>query len=420
MLNTNSDLMAEDRGFNKKLSIKIIGVGGAGCKVLERLQFSFSESIGLFCLDTDFQTLQKVNRVSNKSLIGERALKGLGAGGDPEQGKLALDESFQIVNEVVSGADIIFIISGLGGGTGSGIVPDISRAGMQEGAFVINFALLPFSFEGKRRTSQSEEALLLLRTNSHAAIPLSNDLVFQLAGENDDVLEAFSFSDQWIQSSIEAICYPLIEDSLISLRLSDLGSAFCDNPGRTLFSLGRARGSGYVKEALKDLFTCPVLHLPEFSKRADRLLVSIRCGQDLKIESIQEIVKDITAYFGNNESDIQLGVSVDSNEREFLEISIIGSTDLDEGKQPRSNESSQGEPLDYRASTQLDRFLIKKKPAKKKLKPRSKTSEVFQEEFDFLEEEAQRGVFEMTDSNLVGNEDLDIPTYLRRGVKIVF
>src|SRR5439155_8385400 len=186
------------------LSIKIIGVGGAGANALDRIVLDGMEHADLIALNTDVQSLAS-SVATQKVQLGRATTRGLGTGGDPELGYAAAQESADEIREVLKGARMVFVCAGLGGGTGSGAAPLVARMAHENGALVIGFATLPFSFEGKRRGIQAEESLARLQQLSDAVVCFENDRMGDIVLPKAGIHQAFAVADVTISQSVRSI-----------------------------------------------------------------------------------------------------------------------------------------------------------------------------------------------------------------------
>ncbi|GHC11254.1 cell division protein FtsZ [Cerasicoccus arenae] len=411
--------------------VKIIGVGGAGVNAVDRVQMTPHEQVHLAGVNTDAQALDS-SPIGEKILIGKSVTRGLSTGGDVEIGQNAAEKDEAKLRQVVDGQDLVFLVAGLGGGTGSGAGPVIARLASEQGALVIAFVTLPFTFEGARHHEVAETALAAMRTHCDAVIPLPNDLLLQQMDESATVLDAFAQADAWIGRGVQSICAMLTQTGLINLDFAMLRKVFQGRGGKTLFGLGRGEGDDFMQEALNDLALCPLLHTPGFAKRADSLLVNIIGGTDLSISHVNQIMTAIAEKFGSKEQ-IVLGAVVDESFQQSVEICVIGATHLagyrPERKSrpvmPRVEATPSPEPRQTRRATTDDELFDtsaagSNRPVhESKLGKRQQTQfEIDQEEFLFVAEDEQRGFFDNTERNIFDGEDLDVPTYLRRGVRI--
>ncbi|HWA88205.1 MAG TPA: cell division protein FtsZ [Opitutus sp.] len=410
---------------DRSIAIKLVGVGGAGSNAVDRLKMENLERLQLAVINTDHQALAS-SPVQDKVLIGMGITRGLGAGGDPELGREAAEADREKITKVVKECDLVFLFGGMGGGTGSGALPVVAEIAAAEGALVIAFVTMPFSFEGGRRLKQAEEGLAALRRVCDAVVPLPNDVLLQESAENETVLDSFARADEWMGRGVKSIWAMLFKTGLINLDFAALRQVFQQRGGKTLFGLGEGAGENAVADAVESLKLCPLLHTPEFSRKADRVLVNIIGGTDLTMAKVNELMTAINEQFGR---DIIMGAVIDEQMQNRVEVCVIGATDVGargvlprrplpvRGRMPARPEGAApaaagpapaGAPAEQMA---LGGGSTLEKAAALAAR------KIDQDEFGFGEIES-RGHFEKTDRNLFDGQDLDVPTYLRKGIKI--
>ena len=409
------------------ITIKLIGVGGAGSNAVDRLKMENLERLQMTVLNTDAQALAS-SPVQDKVLLGMSVTRGLGAGGDPELGREAAEADRDKIAKVVADCDLVFLIGGMGGGTGSGAMPTVAEIATESGALVIAFVTMPFSFEGGRRLKQAEEGLQALRRVCDAVIPLPNDILLQEGADDATVLDAFAQADAWIGRGVKSIWMMLFKTGLINLDFSALRQAFQNRGCKTLFGLGEGAGENAVADAIASLKMCPLLHTPEFARKADRLLVNITGGADLTLPKVNELMGDITEQFGRN-SHVIIGAVIDEDLRDRVEICVIGTSDMGgrgvsvrrplppmRSRSPLPNDVGDQAPIgeELPSAAPVTEPTIR---AAVTAQMRRDQLKIDQDEFGFGELES-RGHFEKTDRNLFDGQDLDVPTYLRKGIKI--
>src|SRR3984957_7792780 len=221
---------------DRNVAIKLIGVGGAGTNAVDRLKMENLARLQLAVINTDYQALAS-SPVQDKVLIGMSVTRGLGTGGDPELGREAAEADREKIAAVVNDCDLVFLLAGMGGGTGSGAAPIVAEIAAEAGALVIAFVTLPFSFEGGRRVKQAEEGLQALRRVCDAVIALPNDVLMQEAADNETVLDSFARADEWIGRGVKSIWSMMFRTGLINLDFATLRQAFQQRGGKTLFGL---------------------------------------------------------------------------------------------------------------------------------------------------------------------------------------
>ena len=425
---------------DRDIAIKFIGVGGAGSNVVDRLKMENLERLQLAVINTDFQALSS-SPVQDKVLIGMGITRGLGAGGDVELGREAAENDREKIAAVMKDCNLVFLVTGLGGGTGTGAAPIVAEIAAETGALVIAFVTMPFSFEGGRRLKQAEDGLRALRQVCDAVIPLPNDVLLQEAADNETVLDSFARADAWIGRGVKSIWAMLFKEGLINLDFATLRQAFHTRGGKTLFGLGAGQGENAIPDTIASLKMCPLLATPEFSRKADRLLVNIMGGADLTLPKVNELMTAITEQFGR-ESLIIMGAVIDEELAGRVEVCVIGTSDLGRGALPPKRAILTGKGRTAAQPKAEAAFAFEPEPAAAKSRGATTTSaapfaetktsaaanagnaaagasaKTAQEEFGFGEVES-RGGFEKTDRNLFDGQDLDVPTYLRKGIKIV-
>jgi cell division protein FtsZ len=409
-MNPNELPLEHQAAGDRSVTIKLVGVGGAGSNAVDRLKMENLERLRLAVINTDHQALSS-SPVQDKVLIGMGTTRGLGAGGDPELGRQAAEDDREKIAAVVKDCDLVFILAGMGGGTGGGASPTVAEIAAAEGALVIAFVTLPFSFEGGRRLKQAEEGLAALRRACDAVIPLPNDILLQEAAENETVLDSFARADEWIGRGVKAIWAMLSKTGLINVDFATLRQAFHQRGAKTLFGLAEGQGENAAADAIASLKLCPLLHTPEFSRKADRLLVNITGGTDLTLPRVNEIMNAIADQFGRD-SHIIMGAVIDEGMQGRVEISVLGTSDMGtRGSVPRRMAPP-------RVRTVGQAPAEAPPPAEEPAAPVVPNGpKPTQDEFGFGEVES-RGQFERTDRNLFDGSDLDVPTYLRKGIKI--
>ncbi|MFT5622627.1 MAG: cell division protein FtsZ [Bacteroidia bacterium] len=424
LLNTEPDSLFSDKALLTDLKIKIIGIGGAGTNAVGALQLDDFAAVRLAAINTDAQALDS-SPITEKLMIGRSVTRGLGAGGEVDIGKAAAESDRDAIAALIGDVDLIILVVGLGGGTGSAAALIVAEVAGKTDALILAFVTLPFSFEGPRRQRIAEEGVGELRKLVHGLIPLPNDVLLQEGEEDTSVRNAFAITDRWIGRGVNSLCAMLLSTGVINLDLGSLRSVFQSQGGKTIFGTGVASCGDYVKDALDDLMLCPLLHLGDRPAQLDRILVNVIGGADLPITRVNEIVSQVSKRFGSRE-DIVFGVVLDESRTQSLEICVLGKAEMERKDVPVKKakvtdapspaETMQGLGLQSEIAQDESRLL---QPVHlSKLASRRKSTSEDQDEFTFNEVDAQRGYFEKTDRNDYKDEDLDVPTYLRRGIKI--
>ena len=238
--------------------------------------------------------------------------------------------------------------------------------------------------------------------------------------EDTSVLNAFAVADHWIGRGVNSLCATLLKTGLINQDFSSLRSVFRDRGGKTIFGTGTATRGDFVKDALEDLFICPLLHLGDRPAHLDRILVNVICGADMGMAKINEVMTQVTKRFGSRE-DIVFGAVIDESRSQSLELCILAKAEMDSLVAPKPIEVSRvSETITTGLGLETEISLDKKAPRpvhRSKLSKKEQAA-IDQDEFSFIDADEQRGYFEKTDRNDYKDEDLDVPTFTRRGIKI--
>lgn len=421
-METSSDTLFSEKTSAGDLKIKIVGIGGAGTNAVDGLKLDNLGDVRLAAINTDAQALNS-SPITEKLVIGRSVTRGLGAGGELEIGQKAAEADRDAIARLIGDMDLIILVVGLGGGTGSAAAAVVAEVAAKTDALVLAFATLPFSFEGARRKRIAEESIGELRQLVHGLIPLPNDVLLQEGEEDTSVLNAFAVADRWIGRGVNSLCAMLLKTGLINQDFSSLRSVFRDRGGKTVFGTGTATGGDYVKDALEELFICPLLHLGDRPAQLDRILVNVIGGADLGIAKVNEVVTQVAKRFGSRE-DIVFGAVIDESRSQSLELCILGKAEMDkpivEAAKDAVETVKKTITTGLGIETEISQDSKAPKPVHRSKLPGTKKdpSGANQDEFTFIDNDAQRGYFEKTDRNEYNDEDLDVPTFMRRGIKI--
>jgi cell division protein FtsZ len=302
-------------------SVKIIGLGGAGANMLERIALDGLDGAELLALNTDVRTLAAC-LAGEKIQLGVNLTKGLGAGGDPELGQQAMLEAENEIRASLQGRRIVFLCTGLGGGTGSGAAPIITRIAREEGAFVVVFATMPFAFEGRRRREQAETALNELAVLSNALVTFDNNRMGELVLAKQGIHEAFAAADHMICESIKAVIRLVVRPGLINVGLDDLMSALRTTRSRCLFGSGIANGKDRAARALRNALSSPLLDQGALLKDAQTVLVHLSGGEDLTLFEIELLMQKLLKFVPEK-AHVLFGAAIDPSMGDSLSITLI-------------------------------------------------------------------------------------------------
>lgn len=304
-------------------SVKIVGLGGAGTNMLDRVVLDGMDGAEMLAINTDIRTLSG-SVARDRIQLGRNLTKGLGSGGDPELGQQAVMEAEGEVRAALKGRKIVFLCVGLGGGTGSGAAPIICRIAREEGAFVVVFATMPFGFEGRRRREQADTALNELAVLSNALVTFDNNRMGDLVLAKQGIHEAFAAADRMISESIKAVIRLVIRPGLINVGLDDLMTALRTTRSRCLFGSGISSGKDRAQKALRNALNSPLLDQGALLKDAETVLVHLCGGEDLTLYEIELLMQSLTKFVPDK-AHVLFGAAVDPSMGDHLSITMVSS-----------------------------------------------------------------------------------------------
>lgn len=270
--------------------IKVVGIGGAGCNAISRMTESFPRGIDLIAMNTDVQDLRHAN-ARKKIQIGKNVTRGLGTGMNPELGRQAAEESRAEISEALSGADLVFIAAGFGGGTGSGVSPVVAEIAREMGILTVGIVTRPFGFEGSKRTQIAEEAILKLRDSVDTLITVPNDRIFSLISKDTSLARAFEEIDEVLKNSVFGITELINTPGFINIDFADV-KAIISNGGPAIMGIGVASGGDRSVTAANTALHSPLLELS--IEGAKGIIFSISGHRDLKMNEINDVAKLIS------------------------------------------------------------------------------------------------------------------------------
>jgi len=299
--------------------IKMVGVGGSGGNTVSRMKKCNIEGVELIAMNTDTQDLKKT-RADLKLRIGRKITQGLGTGMNPEIGKEAALENKEEIQEILKGADMVFITGGEGGGTFTGAAPVVAEISKNLGILTIGICTLPFSFEGNYRRKIAISGKGKLRERVDALIVIENDKLLINLNPKISLVNAFWLCDEILREAVQGISDLILHPGLINIDFADV-KAVLRNSGTALFGIGRARGKNRAENAVKAVLTSPLLDISP--KGAKGILFNVSGGKDISLSEIEEIGKILTQEI-NPEAKIMFGAIQDEKLREGeLKVTVI-------------------------------------------------------------------------------------------------
>ena len=447
------------------IPIKIISVGGAGLNALDRIVLDGLERAEVVAINTDVQSLAS-SVAAHKVQLGRSVTRGLGAGGDPELGYQAAVESADEIREALADARMIFVCAGLGGGTGSGAAPYVAQLAHEAGALVVAFATLPFSFEGKRRNAQAREALTRLNEVANGVICFENDKMGDIVAPQAGIHQAFAMADITISQSVRSVVNLIQRPGLIRIGFDDLLAALRSPNGRCLFGFGESDSDNRAHEALTQALKNPLMDRGRMLADAARVLVQVAGGPGMTLSEVEILMQELGRHI-SEQTQILFGAVVDGRLGDRLSVTIISSLTADEDLIPQQTQPVQSsapvippvweqpqeispkiniepEPMEASQPVEITPFgeqapsetapaprvepipglnkpepIVRaphNKPVSEEKSSAEKSAQAKQEVLQF--EPVTRGRFEKSEPTIVEGEDLDVPTYLRKNIKV--
>jgi len=365
--------------------IRVIGIGGGGNNAINRMIEDNLSGCEFVAINTDAQVLM-MSSADRKVLLGE---SGLGAGSDPEIGRIAAEKSIESIKEVVKDADMIFLTLGEGGGTGTGAAPIIATAAREAECLIVAVATKPFTFEGRKRMSQAEEGIENLKDKVDTLIIIPNDRLLEISDDNTTLLNAFRLADNVLKAGVRGVTDLITLPGLINLDFADIKSVI-KNAGNAILGDGIASGESRAIKAAQNAINSPLIETS--IEGANGILLNISGGPDLKLFEVNQAAEIIRNASSPN-ANVIFGAVIDESMSDKVKVTIIAT-----GFEPKKAKVMK-----------TDDGINKKKEVEKKL---------FKFEKDILAGKDKKEDFKKIsedDLRSLGEDDyLDIPTFLRK------
>ncbi len=418
----------------KALVIKILGVGGTGVNVMELLMQSGLPGSSFVAVNTDAASLS-VSSASQKIHLETALMRGMGTGGDPDRGRMVAEEQAGKLKSACEGADVVFIVAGMGGGAGTGISPVLARAAKEAGALVIGFVTTPFECEGGRRKDLASRGLEELRDAADGVICLPNQKVFKLIDENTSVADTFKITNEFLADGVRGVWRLLTHKGLIEIHFSDLAAMIRDRHVESVFAVAEAMGATRSREVMDKLLAHPMLDGGQALTESETVLVSLMGGPDLTMVEISRVMEEVNRRCG--QAQVMMGAVIDESFRERLAITLVAA------RKPADTAEEPARPGSGRMSEGLDEQLLSQTPTARpgsrfvppaptlppdqlqqmlarqgRKAPRQGKAPSKLRQSQLPLEIISKGRFDKSEPTIHKGEDLDVPTYIRRGVSL--
>jgi len=391
-------MTAKDAGIRMSFSeelqpakIKVIGVGGGGCNAVNRMIRAKVEGVEFIAANTDLQAL-KLSQAPVKLQLGAKLTKGLGAGANPEVGRKAALEDTDKIIEALEGADMIFITSGLGGGTGSGAAPVVASLASELGALTVAVVTKPFAFEGKRRMLQSEQALQDLVGVVDTVIVIPNERLMETVERGTSFFDAFRIADDILRQAVQGISDIITVPGIINRDFADV-KTIMHGQGYAVMGTAVATGQNRAVDAANRAISSPLLE-DNSIQGAQGILINISGSSSLTLHEVHE-ASSVIQKAAHENANIIFGAVQDDNMKDALKITVIAAG-FKEANRKASHDKASFLPRTWKAG----REVPEQPPAPQ------------QQQLPNVVHQVQQNVREVQQE--VRADDLDVPTFLRR------
>ncbi len=379
-----------DEMMDQVAKIKVIGVGGGGSNAVNRMIEHGVQGVEFIAVNTDAQALN-MSQADVKLQLGAKLTRGLGAGANPEIGKKAAEESREQLTEILSGADMVFVTAGMGGGTGTGAAPVIAEISKEIGALTVGVVTKPFMFEGRKRMQHAVSGVQNFKEKVDTLIVIPNDKLLEIVDRNTPMLEAFKEADNVLRQGVQGITDLIAVPGLINLDFADVKTIMTEK-GSALMGVGVATGEHRATEAAKKAISSPLLETS--IEGAKGVLMNITGSANLSLYEVTEAAQ-IVQSAADEEVNLIFGSVINDNLEDEIIVTVIAT-------------EFENEPLDFEipSAQEMMKNLLKKKQA-------STPSPVAEEPKPQVEETPSSSNQESAKGSDV-EETMDIPSFLRR------
>jgi len=308
-------------------TIKVVGIGGGGTNAVNRMVDCGVSGVQFCAMNTDLQVLE-TSLADEKLQLGASLTKGLGAGGDPEVGRNAAEESKQEIKRVLEGADMVFITAGMGGGTGTGAAPLVAQISRELGALTVGVVTKPFSFEGPKRARAAEEGIESLRDKVDTIIVIPNDRLLSVTEKKATLMEAFRMADDVLRQGVQGISDIITIPGMINVDFADVKAVMSD-AGSALMGIGYATGEQRAVDAAQAAISSPLLESTIEGARG--VLLNITGGPDLTLSEVYEAADVIFKATDEREANIIFGTVINERFDGAVQVTVLA-TGFDGGR----------------------------------------------------------------------------------------
>ncbi len=353
------------------VSIKVVGIGGGGNNVVNRMVESGTQGVDFIAVNTDKQALD-VSSATYKIQVGEKLTHGQGAGAKPEVGRKAAEESRDKITDALKGTDMVFVACGMGGGTGTGGSPIVAEVARELGILTVGVVTKPFSFEGRPRMRAAEAGIEELRTKVDSLVIIPNDRLRYATDQKLTFKNAFAIADDVLRQAVESITDLVKNVGFINLDFADVSTIMKD-AGLAHMGIGRAAGEGKAKDAAQMAISSPLLETS--INGAKGVIINITGDPDIGLEEVEEAAS-LVQKAANPEANIIFGATIDENLQDEIRVTVIATGFAEKGEEPEpapeaeqaktDDQPAEGQAGDAEAQQPEEQAEPKEKEAAKK------------------------------------------------------
>ncbi len=377
--------------------ILVVGIGGGGCNVVSHASAGWKNAPVVAAINTDAQALAQSD-VALKLAIGKNVTKGMGTGGDVEVGRLAAHEDLDALRNLVAGHDLLLLVAGLGGGTATGAAPVLARIAREEGLLVLAYVTMPFAFEGARRQEQAQEGLATLKRNADAVVCLPNQRLHAMLPPDTSLPDAFAFVDRMMVAGMRGLWTLLARPNMLNLDFADVQTLVENGGNECCFGYGDGTGADKAAQALHSLLNGPMLDKGRVLANSGAMILGVIGGPDLSLSELNAIHERFTEA-SRPGARISMGAAVLDDWSGRLALIVLALEHWIPPPKPGalildpSHTGPQAEPAGRRRAGGGQSELP-------------------------LTPAPDRGRFQNVSPTLHDGADLDVPTYIRRNIRI--
>lgn len=380
------------------MGITVVSVGGGGGRIISRLMDPLLPGVQTVAVNTDARALAEC-RAMVKIQIGKGRTEGLGAGGDAVLGRTAAEDDITELKTIYADTQLLILVVGLGGGTGSGVAPLLLREAREGGIPAICFATLPFRFEGDQRRSLADKTVAALQDNCSALVLVHNDRLFETVGDQG-VAQTFDKTDEILGRGVSGLCRMLNSPGRLNLDLADLRRVIRTGLGRCTLGIGEGTGPSKAKQAVREILEGPLLEKGEILARAGSVLVSVVADPELRMKELETILESIKARVPSH-GEVLTGAILDDLWKDRVTVTVIAAESVPVANATAAQLAASQDGEDTRQISSRGR---RKGAATQQARLRL--------------DSPSRGRFSNVEPTTIDGEDMDVPTFRRKGMTI--